>query len=153
MFAFGWTLLELKSIKSCLGFWGFPGISEMCPTLRSCISELSEYFFKISKDLERSMSKLYNEPNTSEKWHLAQKLRAIQDRWFSKISIHIPTDGIGSKLKLCFSTFLFCKWFWLFLQLNSLFSWKRIRLCSEKHNFQRNWSKSVTGPLVKNLKT
>ena len=30
------------------------------------------------------MSKLYNEPNTSENWHLAQKLRAIQDIRFWK---------------------------------------------------------------------
>ena len=30
------------------------------------------------------MSKLYNEPNTSENGHLAQKLRAIQDMRFWK---------------------------------------------------------------------
>ena len=37
---------------------GFSEFSEICPTLRSSISELSEYFFKIRKDPERSMHKL-----------------------------------------------------------------------------------------------
>ena len=35
-----------------------PGFSEILPTLMSCISELSEYFFKIRKVLKISMSKL-----------------------------------------------------------------------------------------------
>ena len=44
--------------RSCLGFGKFSEFSEICSTLRSCISELNEYFFKISKDPERSMSRL-----------------------------------------------------------------------------------------------
>ena len=48
-----------------------PGFSEIRPTLRSSISELSEYFYKISTFLERSMSKLSYEPNTIKNGHLA----------------------------------------------------------------------------------
>ena len=50
---------------------------EIPPTLMSCIFELSEDFFKISKDPERSMSKLSFEPNTIKNGHLAAKLRPI----------------------------------------------------------------------------
>ena len=56
----------------------------MCPTLKSCISELNEYFFKISKDLKRSVSKLYNAPNTLKNGHLTQKLCSMKDIKFSK---------------------------------------------------------------------
>ena len=37
---------------------GFPKISEIHPTLMSSISELKKYFFKISKDPEKSVSRL-----------------------------------------------------------------------------------------------
>ena len=57
----------------------FPGFSEMCPTLKSCISELNEYFFMGPVPLQRSMSKLYNEPNTIKNGHLAQKLCSMKD--------------------------------------------------------------------------
>ena len=60
---------------------------EIPPTLMSCIFELSEDFFKISKDPERSMSKLSNEPNTIKNGHLAQKLGAMKDRRFSENSL------------------------------------------------------------------
>ena len=59
----------------------------MCPTLRSCISELNGYFLKNSKDPERSMFKLSNEPNTIKNGQLAQKLRAIEDNYFSENSL------------------------------------------------------------------
>ena len=45
-------------MKSCLGPGDFPEFSEILPTLMSCISELSEDFFKISNFLKKSMSKL-----------------------------------------------------------------------------------------------
>ena len=61
----------------------FPGFSEMCPTLKSCISELNEYFLMGPVPLQRSMSKLYNAPNTIKNGHLAQKLRSMKGRGFS----------------------------------------------------------------------
>ena len=71
---------------------------KMCPTLKSCISELNEYFFKISKDLKRSVSKLYNEPNTIKNGHLTQKLCSMKDIKFSKKCEkelkHPHTDGV-----------------------------------------------------------
>ena len=73
--------------QGCLGSADFSEISEIRPTLRSCISELSEYFLMGPVPLERSMSKLYNEPNTAKNGHLAQKLRAIEDSYFSENSL------------------------------------------------------------------
>ena len=72
----------------------FPGFSEMCPTLKSRISELNEYFLMGPVPLQRSMSKLYNAPNTIKNGHLAQKLRSMKGRGFSgkcKKSLSIPT--------------------------------------------------------------
>ena len=63
---------------------------EIPPTLMSCIFELSEDFFKISKDPERSMSKLSNEPNTIKNGHLAQKLEPIKSSKFSGNSLSPP---------------------------------------------------------------
>ena len=88
--AFGWTLLKLKSSKSCRRILDFPEISEISPTLRSCISELNEYFFKIRKDPERSMSELSYEPNTVKNGHLVQKLEPLKDRRFSENSLSHP---------------------------------------------------------------
>ena len=62
----------------------FPGFSEMHPTLKSRIFELTEYFLMGPVPLERSMPKLYNEPNTIKNGHLAQKLRSMKDRGFPK---------------------------------------------------------------------
>ena len=62
----------------------FPGFSEMCPTLKSCISELNEYFLMGPVPLQRSMYKLYNAPNTIKNGHLAQTLRSMKGRGFSK---------------------------------------------------------------------
>ena len=47
----------------------------------SCISELNEYFFKIRKDLKKSMSKLSFEPNNIKNINLAQKLQPNQIRF------------------------------------------------------------------------
>ena len=88
--------LPPSSALSCPRILDFPEISEMCPTLRSCISELSEYFLMGPVPLQRSMSKLYNKPNTSENGHLAQKLRSIQNRKFSKNRFHTPTVTAAS---------------------------------------------------------
>ena len=62
-------------------------ISKINPTLRSCISELKKYFAMGPIPLQRSMSKLSNEPNTIKNGHLAQKLRAIEDSYFSENSL------------------------------------------------------------------
>ena len=61
----------------------FPGFSKMCPTLKSCISELNEYFLMGPVPLQRSMYKLYNAPNTIKNGHLAQKLCSMKGRGFS----------------------------------------------------------------------
>ena len=76
----------------------FPGFSEFCPTLESCISELNEYFLMGPVPLERSMSKLYNEPNTIKNGHLVRKLRAIEDSDFSEnpLSQHHKLNTAGS---------------------------------------------------------
>ena len=62
----------------------FPGFSEFCPTLESCISELNEYFLMGPVPLQRSMYKLYNAPNTIKNGHLAQKLCSMKDIKFSE---------------------------------------------------------------------
>ena len=77
--------------QGCLGFGDFSEISEIRPTLTSCISELKEYFFKISNFLKRSMSKLSFKPNNIKNGHLAPKLQPIQNPKFSKIGIHSTT--------------------------------------------------------------
>ena len=69
---------------------GFSEISKIYQTLKSCISENSEYFFKIRKDPERSMSELSYEPNTIKNGHLAQKLGPMKDRRFSENSLSQP---------------------------------------------------------------
>ena len=88
-----WTLFGWFSSKSCWRILDFPKKSEMCPTLRSCISEVNEYFFKIRKDSKKSMSKLSFEPNNTKNGHLGAKLEPIENWKFSKIRFHTPTCG------------------------------------------------------------
>ena len=54
----GMNTFSLIFMKSCLGSENFPEISGIHPTLRSCISELTEYFLMGLVPLQRSMSKL-----------------------------------------------------------------------------------------------
>ena len=68
----------------------------MCPTLRSCISELSEYFLMGPVPLQRTMYKLSNKPNTTENGDLARKLQSIQNPKFSKNRFHTPTKVLCS---------------------------------------------------------
>ena len=95
------TVLNIFQISqhsvTCVGYYkictrnhGFPEISKIYQTLKSCISENSEYFFKIRKDPERSMSELSYEPNTIKNGHLAQKLGSMKGRRFSENPLSQP---------------------------------------------------------------
>ena len=86
-----WTLFADSHSQGCRRILDILDFSEMCSTLKSCISELSEYFFKIRKVPERSMSELSYEPNNIKNGHLAQKIEPIENRQFSKNRFHTPT--------------------------------------------------------------
>ena len=54
----GMNTFSLILMKSCLGSGNFPEFSRIHPTLRTCISELTEYFLMGPVPLQRSMYKL-----------------------------------------------------------------------------------------------
>ena len=91
------------SSYGCRRIWDFPKFSEMCPTLRSCISELKEYFFMGPVPLQRSMSKLSNEPNTNKNGHLVPKLQSIQNRKFPKNRFHTPRHSSRTSRRMKWS--------------------------------------------------
>ena len=54
----GMNTFSLVFMKSCLGSEKFPEFPGIHPTLRSCISELTEYFLMGPVPLKRSVCKL-----------------------------------------------------------------------------------------------
>ena len=65
-----WTKIYEIDRKESMNFLRIFDFPKIPPTLRSCISELKKDFFKISKNPEKSMSKLSNKPNTIKNGHL-----------------------------------------------------------------------------------